>query len=71
MIIPLRQRVGRTIVTSSLSNGSGGRVPHAQPAAATITPSSQMDAGGRLSAPLAGAVTVYVGWHGPRLPEVN
>ncbi len=71
MIIPLRQRVGRTIVTSSLSNGSVGRVPHAQPAAATITPSSQVDAGGRLSAPLAGAVTVYVGWHGPRLPEVN
>ena len=40
-------------------------------AVTTITPSSQMDAGGRLSAPLAGAVTVYVGWHGPRLPEVN
>ena len=71
MIIPLRHVSAGQFVTSSLSNGSGGRVPHAQPAAATITPSSQMDAGGRLSAPLAGAVTVYVGWHGPRLPEVN
>ena len=71
MIIPLRHVSAGRFVTSSLSNGSGGRVPHVQPAAATITPSSQMDAGGRLSAPLAGAVTVYVGWHGPRLPEVN
>ena len=61
MIIPLRHVSAGRFVPSSLSNGSGGRVPHAQPAAATITPSSQVDAGGRLSAPLAGAVTVYVG----------
>lgn len=71
MIIPLRQRVGRTIRHLQPLQWLRGRVPHAQPAAATITPSSQIDAGGRLSAPLAGAVTVYVGWHGPRLPEVN